>query len=276
MPSIEILRKYASKPSSREWKDERVYIAANGARAVFKNPFEFHMGAYSWDLELLDRGLNKLGSKSGLLCPDSYEPWCSDSACLFLNSVKEGSFIYEIESALTRKCDLRGVVGCIGSQRFTQYLVITVEGGYLVGRDGRTATSIAMRRPPHGFPFLSWFDDAGLFFAVETQWRGLANLRFFGAETANSLRTEPLNPNSLFPYDEVSYQDLDRNSYTLVLSASSQCAGFLLDEWSSIEFDAKTSILRMMVYRPVAEIFEKRSMRVCEVEERWVEARLNP
>ena len=48
------------------------------------------------------------------------------------------------------------------------------------------------------------------------------------------------------------------------------------EEGSSIEFDAKTSILRMMVYRPVGEIFEKRSMRVCEVEERWVEARLNP
>jgi hypothetical protein len=76
--------------------------------------------------------------------------------------------------------------------------------------------------------------------------------------------------------DEVSYQALDRNSYALVLSSSSQCAGFLLDEWSSAEFDAKTSTLRMMVYRPVGEIFEKRSVRVCEVEERWVEVRLTP
>ena len=88
------------------------------------------------------------------------------------------------------------------------------------------------------------------------------------------------NPCSLFPYDEVSYQDLDRNSYALVFSASSQSAGFLPDEWSSIEFDAKTSIVRMMVYRPVGEIFEKRSRSVqcgsVKLRERSVEARLNP
>jgi hypothetical protein len=276
MPSIEILKRYVGKPASRAWHEKRVYIAENGARAVFKNPFEFHMGAYSWDLELFDSELNKLVSKSGLLCPDLYDPWCNDSACLFLNSVKEGSSIYEIESGLTRKCTLRGVTGCIGSRRFSQYLATTVEGEYLVARDGRIVTSIPMRRPQHGFPFLSWFDDAGLFFAVETQGRGLANLSFFKAETANSLWTEPLDPSSLFPFDEVSYQDLDRNSYALVLSSSSQCAGFLLDEWSSAEFDAKTSTLRMMVYRPVGEIFEKRSVRVCEVEERWVEVRLTP
>jgi hypothetical protein len=42
----------------------------------------------------------------------------------------------------------------------------------------RTVTSIAMRRPPHGFPFLSWFDDAGLFFAVETQGRDLQTFGF--------------------------------------------------------------------------------------------------
>jgi hypothetical protein len=276
MPSIEILKKYASKPSSREWKEERVYIAANGARAVFKNPFEFHMGAYSWDLELLDRGLNKLGSKSGLLCPDSYEPWCSDSACLFLNSVNEGSFIYEIESALTRKCELRDVVGCIGSRRFSLYLVTTVQGEYLVGRDGRIVRSLILRRPAHGFPFLSWFDAAGLFFAVEVEGRGLATLRFFEAATAKSLGTESINPNSLFPYADANYQDLNRNSYALVLSTSSQCVGSLLDEWSSVKFDVNTNILKMMVYRPVGRIFEKRSMQVCEVEEQWVEVRLNP
>jgi hypothetical protein len=96
------------------------------------------------------------------------------------------------------------------------------------------------------------------------------------APDAKARRTEGTETAELFPYDEVSYQGLGRNSYALALSSSRQCVGFLLDEWSSVEFDAKTSHLRMMVYRPVGEIFEKRSMRVCEVEERWVEARLSP
>jgi hypothetical protein len=90
------------------------------------------------------------------------------------------------------------------------------------------------------------------------------------------LGTESINPNSLLPYADANYQDLNRNSYALVLSASSQCVGSLLDEWSSVEFDVNTKILKMMVYRPVGRIFEKRSIQVCEVEEQWVEVRLNP
>jgi hypothetical protein len=66
------------------------------------------------------------------------------------------------------------------------------------------------------------------------------------------------------------------DGHFLLKNVPVQCAGFLLAEWGSIAFDAKTSILRMMVYCPVGEIFEKCSMRVCEVEERWFEARPNP
>jgi len=276
MPSIEIVKKYVSKPSFREWNEKRIYISNSGTMAVLKNPFEFHMGAYTWDLELSDRELHTLASKSGLLCPNPYDPWCNDSACLFLNSLKEGAFIYEIKLGLTRKCELRDVVGCIGSRRFSLYLVTTVQGEYLVGRDGGIVRSLMLRRPTRGFPFLSWFDAAGQFFAVEVEERGLANLRFFEALTAESLGTESINPNSLFPYADANYQDLNRNSYALVLSTSAQCVGSLLDEWSSVEFDVNTNILKMMVYRPVGRIFEKRSMQVCEVEEQWVEVRLNP
>ena len=46
---------------------------------------------------------------------------------------------------------------------------------------------------------------------------------------------------------------LDRDSYALVFVRFKPKHWVLLDEWSSIEFDAKTSILRMMVYRPVGK-----------------------
>jgi hypothetical protein len=190
--------------------------------------------------------------------------------------LKEGAFLYEVASGFACKCELSGVVGCIGSRRFPQFLAITVKGEYLVGRDGRVVHSLTLLRPSHGFPFLSWLDNAGQFFAVETQGRGLASLRFFDAETANPSGNELFNPNSLFPYDEANYRDLNRDSYSLVLSASTQCVASLLDEWSSIHFDETTGNLRMMVYRPLGEKFEKRSMWVCEVEEQWVEVRLNP
>jgi hypothetical protein len=276
MPSLEILKKYASRPSSRKWEETRVYVARNGAKAIFSNPIEFHMGAYSWDLELFENGLKHLASKSGLYCPSLYQPWSHDSGCLFLISLKEGAFLYEITTGSARRCDLTGVVCCIGSRRFPLFLAITVKGEYLVGRDGRVTRDFQLRRPLHGLPFLSWFDEAGLFFAVEKQGPGLATLRFFNAETAGLSASQAFNPNSLFPYDEVKYKDLSRDSFSLVLSGSSQCVGSLLDEWSSIDFDENTGVLRMMVYRPLGEIFERRSLRSCEVKESWVEIRLKP
>ena len=276
MPSLQILKKYSRKPSSRKWEETRVYVAGNGAKAVFKNPVEFHMGAYSWDLELFERGLKKLVSKSGLLCPSPYQPWSHDSSCLFLTSLKQGAFLYEVTSGSLCQCDLSGVVGCIGSRRFPLFLAVTVKGEFIVGRDGAVLRAFTVRRPRHGFPFLSWFDKAGQFFAVENQAPGLATLRFFDAETANPSAAEPFNPNSLFPYDAVKYEGLNRDLFALVFSDSGQCVASLLDEWSSIDFDEHTGVLRMMVYRPRGEIFEKRSLRVCEVEENWVEAQLEP
>src|SRR5690242_950895 len=127
MPSLEIFKKYASTPSSRKWDETRVYVAGTGAKAVFRNPMEFHMGAYSWDLELFSSGLEKLASKSGLHCPSLYQPWSHDSSSLFLISLKEGAFLYEITAGSTCKCDLTGVVCCIGSRRFPRFLAMTVK-----------------------------------------------------------------------------------------------------------------------------------------------------
>jgi hypothetical protein len=93
MPSLEILKKsMRARLLSRKWEESRIYVAGNGTRAVFSHPAEFHMGAYSWDFELFDDGLQKLRSKSGLLCPTLYQPWSHDSSCLSLTSLKKGAF----------------------------------------------------------------------------------------------------------------------------------------------------------------------------------------
>ena len=127
-----------------------------------------------------------------------------------------------------------------------------------------------------GYPYFCWLDKAGYFASVENQGAGLATLRFFDADTGDAKSDIPLNPLSLFPYDEAAYRSLGRDSYSLVLSESKQCVGSLLDEWSSIDFDEDSGVLRMMVYRPVGPIFEKRNQRVCKVQENWVEVRILP
>lgn len=141
---------------------------------MFDNPFEFHMGAYSWKLKVFNERLKKQFSKSGLICPYLYQPWSNDSSCLFLASWKKGAFLYEIA------------------------------------------------------------------------------------------------------YDEAKYGCLNRDSFALILSGSTQCVASLLDEWNEIELHANSDVLRMMVYRPVGEIFERRGQPVCKVDEHWVESRLRP
>lgn len=277
MPSIEILRKHTTEPSFREWKETRVFASTNGRKAIFRNPFEFHMGAYSWELEVLENDSKKAFSASGLLCPDFYQPWSFDSLCLFLSSWKGDSLIQEIGSGSAHKLQLNEfVIYALGSRRYPRFLVVSDKGEYLVAMDGKIGRVPSVRRPKHGYPYLCWLDKAGHFLAVENQGAGLASLRFFDAETGDAKSDIPLNPNWLFPYDEANYRSLGRDSFSLVLSHSTQCVGSLIDEWSSIDFDEDSGVLRLMVYRPVGPTFEKRNQRVCKVQENWVEVRIRP
>jgi hypothetical protein len=145
-----------------------------------------------------------------------------------------------------------------------------------VGNDGRVEQAFSVRRPRSGYPYLCWFDRAEYFFAVENQGAGHATLRFFGGENGKSKLDIPLNPVSLFPYDEAKYRSLGRDSWALVLSDFTQSVGSLMDEWSSIEFDDNSDVLKLMVYRPIGEMFDRRSQSVCRVQENWVEVRLRP
>ena len=277
MASIEILKKYASEPSLRKWEDTRVFASPNGRKAIFRNPFEFHMGAYSRDLEVLENDSKKLFSANGLLCPHPYQPWSSDSFFLFLSSPKGHSFIQEIGSGSVHKLELNEfVIYARGSRRYPKFLVLTDKGEYLVAMDGKVQRVWSVRRPKHGYPYLCWIDKAGHFLAVENKGAGFAGIRFFDAETGDAKSDIPLNPLSLFPYDEDAYSGLGRDSYSLVLSPSTQCVGRLMDEWSSINFDEDSGVLRLMVYRPVGPLFEKRNQRVCKVQENWVEVRILP
>lgn len=277
VPSIEILNKRATGPSSRKSRDTWVFPSANGMKAVFRNPFEFHMGAYAWEVQVLENGSNKLFSTTGLHCPHPYQPWSFDSRFLFLTSWKEGSFIHEIDSHLSRKLEVSGFVASVlGSQRCPKFLVVTDRGEYLVAIDGGIVRIPAVRRPKYGCPYLSWFDKGRQLFAVENLGAGLARLRFFDAETGDVQTDIPLNPLGLFPYDEPAYANLSRDSYALVPSDSIQCVGSLLDEWSSADFDEASDVLKLMVYRPVGQIFEKRNQQVCKVQQNWVEVRIRP
>lgn len=277
MPSIEILKKHTTEPSFREWKETRVFASANGRKAIFRNPFGFHMGAYSWELEVLEGDSKKVFSASGLLCPDLDQPWSCDSLCLFLSSCKGDSLIQGIGPGSAHKLQLNEFVFyAFGSRRYPRFLVVSDKGEYLVAMDGKIERVPSVRRPKHGYPYLCWLDKAGHFLAVENQGAGLASLRFFDAETRDAKSDIPLNPLWLFPYDEADYRTLGRDSYPLVLSPSTQCVGSLIDEWSSIDFDEDSGVLRLMVYRPVGPTFEKRNQRACKVQENWVEVRIRP
>jgi hypothetical protein len=277
MPTIEILKKQSMEPSLREWEETRVFASANARKAIFRKPFEFRMGAYAWELQVFENGPKRMFSTSGLHCPDPYQPWSFDSRFLFLSSWKEGSFIQEIDSGFARRLEINGwVASVIGSRRYPKFLVATDKGEYLVAIDGNVVQIPSVHRPKYGCPYLSWFDKGGQFFAVENQGPGLARLRFFDANTGDVQADIPLNPLWLFPYHEAAYRSLRRDVWALVLSDSRQCVGSLMDEWSSIDFDEASDVLRLMVYRPVGQIFEKRNQRLCKVQENWVEVRIRP
>lgn len=275
MPSLEIVKKYTCEPSRGKWNSTRTFLSGDGKQAIFKNPVEFRMGAYAWDLEVFDGDKNKLFSQSGLQCLHPYQPWSHDSCSLLLSRRNGDAFIYELQTHVTHKLQATGwALSMLGSRRYPRFLVGTNKGEYLLAADGSAKRSFSIRRPRHGSPYLGWFDAGKCFFAVENQGPGLASFRFFDADTGEEMASQSFNPVTVFPYDEGKYESLSRDSWTLVLSQSVQCVGSLMDEWASTDFDEENEVLKLMVYRPTGEIFEKRGQSICQVNENWVELKL--
>lgn len=274
MPILEIVKQPPRLSLRKTWEDVRTYIGPQNKRAVFRNPTEFHMGAYSWDLEVLDESSKKLGARTDLLCPAVYQPWSHEGNSLFVVPVRRSAELWELATGASVICEVDGVVGCVGSRRLPRFVVTAVRKDCLVGPDGKLIRELDLRRPSHAFPFVSWFDAAGQVLAVESAAPGLATIRFFRGDGGEALEEHRCDPSVLFPYDEAAYEGLKRDSWSLVLSPAMQCLGALLDQWSAITFDESAGALRMMVYRPKGEPFEGRAQRVCEVEEKWVEVRM--
>jgi len=274
MPSIEILGKYVAISPSSKWQEIRIFTAGNGAKAVFRDPYEFRMGANAWFLEVFTRDSKKQLTKSGLDVPLPYQPWSHESGHLFLSNWRTGPYLVEVASDTSTPCDLKQLpITALGSQRFPRFLVVTSEMSCLMGLDGRVERVLPFPNPASSKPHLHWFDAAGQFIAVENHGAGRAAIRFFTWQ-GDPVDTIPIDPITVFPYEETKYRGLRRDSFSLAISESVLCVGSLLDEWSAVEFQKDTGILRMRVYRPAGEIYEWQRQSVCKAEEHFVELRL--
>lgn len=282
MPSITILETQIGAPAEDSWSDTRVFLGPNRMQAVFHDPFEFRMGAYGWKLKLLREARDvtpfKLKAKArGFGCPWPYQPWSNSGERLLLATWKREAFFYDLASKKLSPLSVKGfLVSALGSRSYPRFVAVTTETSYLVSTDGDVRTIGGVSHPAHEYPEFRWFDAAEQFFAIENLGWGRANLRFFAADAGEPQASIPFAPSEVFPYDEHKYAEMNRDTFGLVLSASSGCVVALLDQWSGVEWDEATGTLRMRVYRPVGEIYRQRGLPVCKVEEARVTAQLRP
>lgn len=263
--------------------------------AVFHTPFEWHMGAWGWKIDLLDRGrsvldmhpaLSGLVTAKGLYVPDGqgYQPWAHDGERLVVLSWQGPTVTYSVTARTAQKWELPGSLDdVIGSPTIDRYLVAT-HGPDRMGQvvllcttDGKmmSRTSIVSVYDHHLPCF--WLPGSPIAFGIRRVGTpGRSVITFIDGVSGNLLEEYSLDSMDLVPYDYAAYADIPRDRHQLIESPGRRAAGELLDRWYRVEFRAEQRLLLLWVLRPVGDVIEFSGYPACQVEDRCAVVRIHP
>jgi len=278
MPGIAEIRPIPKPPDLGPW-EERIFPAPAGdLRLRFHSPYEFAMGGYTWTVTL--EGSEPVKSWEGAGQPDYLQPWSSDGQKLaFPLSRDESSVLASLadgsEIAAPHWPRAEYLVALVWAPAHSRVLLLGEDHVDLL--DGKFRALASCRWTPDEFdlPLAGWLDPDDAFF-VFRPWKD-AEIAFYSGDDASTLEVVPLEPSSIFPYDEEALAGLPRNRYVLELGEGTFGTASLLDQWTGCSYRAGGNDLFMCTYRPTGEI--ERGVRrepTVRAEQRWVSVRLAP
>jgi hypothetical protein len=275
------IRGRIESPTAHEWVRERIFSSPLGSwTARFHHPVEWHMGADGWRLSLIHRGwdvtwrhrhVKAMRGTKGFALPAQYQPWCSSQPLIALQPWDNVVQLYDIDERRSTELPIQLPFGLqwapVGGK-----LAVTVEGAVRILDTKGSGFDVPTSHSRSQYPDVFWWPDGNSFFVVNrTSSETKTTLSFFDATNGTLLASEGFDPSDFVPYDESAYRHISRAECSLQIGRGTRAAGFLLDTWSSVEFDLATRLLRAMVYRPVGPCEKAYGQYTCLAEERGVE-----
>jgi hypothetical protein len=257
-----------------------------GRSLVYSEPSEFHMGAYSWRLSLLENGrdvteshpeLSEAERDGGFLLPANFQPWHSDGDLFSIPTWKGHNFLYNISEKQIVRSQIEGFIDLllwspVGSCFLVvarSHIPVQSQVCFLSKPDG-PSIQLNVRLLPDESSYFWWLKDGNAFIALyRDSKKSPPVIEFFDSRSGKSIGKTLVDPNQLVPYEAVKYQSVSRIHFSLELSPSAWCAGYFLDTWHKCHFDATMHRLSLAIYRPSGEPIVRRQQVVIPVEERW-------
>ncbi len=268
------------------WEKRLFPSCLAGRLAAYSEPNEFHMGAVSWKLALLEDGNDvttlhpKLGEAErdgGFSLPANFQPWSSDGSSLAIPTWKAHHFLYNVSEKRIVKSSIEGLVDTL-SWSPTEYCFLAVLHRHIPIRsqvcflsipDGQSIQLNVQLLADERSNFW-WLKDGKAFIALYRDSKQSSPvIELFDSQSGVSVGKTLADPNQFVPYEVAKYQNVSRIHYSLELSPSAWCVGYFLDTWHKCHFDATMNRLSLAVYRPSGEPIVKRQQVVLPVRESW-------
>lgn len=248
--------------------------------AIFKDPYEWRMGAVAWKCSIAPNHSYSSGdiTESEMLyqekmlhCPMDQAPWRDDSLMLSVLQWREGLILFDLPSRKKTTISIdENPMNAQWSPRENILLIRFLQRLALLNGVGEVKASIPLKSAKLEHRFTCWLPSGDTFLVVgRTSRRAKPRAGFYQSPDGNKVKEIILDPNILAPYDIDRYQNIPRGKYSLIISSSTMSVGNLLDRWNQVFYDSENQYLYLSVYRPIGEIIEVRGIPACKVSENW-------
>jgi hypothetical protein len=239
------------------------------------------MGVFAWQLKLLRNHddvsaahqiLNS--SKIAFRLPIDYAPWCRSDPVVVLVGWYSFIHLYNVEDRKSIERKLGHYPLQIQWAPVGNLLAITYDGlVQILDTSAEDVASISIRHPQNEYPGVFWWRDGKQILVVGRESQSSkSRLSVFDATSGRLLGVTDFDPLDLLPYEQAAYTRLSRDGYSLKTGWGVRSAGYLLDTWSQLEFDADQCLLRATVYRPEGPCEQEGDTFRCVASERGIEA----
>ena len=254
--------------------------------AVYKDPYEWRMGAVAWECSLIPgRNLSDVDqTDSGVLfhenmlhCPVDQIPWRDDSLMLSSLQWNDGLILFDLFSQKRTNIAFKDSPMNVQWSPFRSTLLVRLlKSLALLDGEGEIITTVPIKSEQTEHPFTCWLKSGDIFLVVgRSSRRAKPRASFYQSSNGKKVKEIVLDPNGIAPYDVDKYKVIPRGRYSLIVSSSTMSVGNLLDRWNQVFYDGENELLYLSVYRPTSEIIDVGGTSACKVAESWVEIPMN-
>jgi len=225
------------------------------------------MGVYDWQTVEVEQPVHSpptqltLPERACYPLIDSYVPWNLTSDRIVVPTLRFdharpifGFAIFDLRASTVTETAAAGwISGAAWSPTDDLLLITNRHSIRVVTAAGLSVATVLNTDRDSSASITGWTPNGAAFFCLHGSAEASV-LRFFDPATGERISEVPIDPASLVPYDAAAYATIDRGPYRLKVDSGTWASAALLDNWSTAEYDAAHSTIRLSVYRPTSAV----------------------